>query len=109
MKGLNLGLAFLLELCLLVALAYWGYRLDMDTAVRWFAAVGAPLALVATWGVIAAPNTRRRLPPTPLVGFKLLVFTLGAVLLYTTGRHALTLLLEAATVVNLGLSVVWDQ
>jgi hypothetical protein len=34
---------------------------------------------------------------------------LGAVLLYSTGRHALALLLEAATVVNLGLSVVWDQ
>jgi hypothetical protein len=68
MKGLNLGRAFLLELYLLAALAYWGYRLDMAARLH-----------------------------------------LGAVLLYSTGRHALALLLEAATVVNLGLSVVWDQ
>ena len=106
MKGLNLGFAFLLELCLLAALACWGYRLHVDTAVRWLVAVGAPLALAATWSVIAAPNARRRLPPAPLVGFKLLVFTMGAGLLYSTGRHALALLLEAATVANLGLSII---
>jgi Protein of unknown function (DUF2568) len=106
---MNLGLAFLLELAALAALAYWGYRLDASAGVRWIVAIGAPLALALTWSLIAAPTARRRLARTPLLGFKLLVFTLAAALLYSTGRHALAIPFEAATLLNLGLGVVWGQ
>lgn len=109
MRALNLGLAFLLELAALAALAYWGYRLDAPIAVRWVTALGAPLALALTWSRIAAPTARRRLARTPLLGFKLLVFTTAAALLYSTGRHALGILFEATTLLNLGLGVAWEQ
>ena len=66
MKALNQGLAFLLELALLAALSYWGFQLDASTAVQWLAGLGAPLALAAAWGLVAAPRARRRLPPTAL-------------------------------------------
>jgi Protein of unknown function (DUF2568) len=108
-RALNLGLAFLLELCALAALAYWGYSLDASSAVRWVVALGAPSALALTWSQVAAPTARRRLPRTPLLGFKLLVFTLAAALLYSAGQHALAVLLGAATVLNLGLGVLWGQ
>lgn len=103
MKAVDLGLAFLLELAALAALAYWGYRLDASAGVRWVVALGAPLVLALTWSLIAAPTARRRLAPRPLLGFKLLVFTVAAALLYSTGRHALAILFEAAMLVNLGL------
>jgi hypothetical protein len=35
MKSLNLGLAFLLELALLAAVAYWAAGLNGSTVVRW--------------------------------------------------------------------------
>ena len=105
----NLGLAFVLELCALAALAYWGDRLDAATPVRWSVALGAPLVLALTWSQIAAPTARRRLPRTPLLAFKLVVFTLAAALLYSSGQHGLALLLEAATIVNLALGVAWNQ
>jgi Protein of unknown function (DUF2568) len=108
-KALNLGLAFLLELAALAALAYWGYRLDASAGVRWVVALGAPLALALTWSRIAAPTARRRLARTPLLAFKLLVFTVAAALLYSTGRHALAILFEAATLLNLALGAVWEQ
>ena len=109
MKTLNLGLAFLLELVALAALAYWGYRLHAAAAVRWLAAIGAPLTLAVAWSQIAAPNAGRRLSRTPLLGFKLLVFTLAAVLLYGTGQRALAIVFEAAVLINLTLSVAWNQ
>jgi hypothetical protein len=62
MKALNLGLAFLLELALLVAIGYWGFQLDTATAVRWLVTIGAPAALALTWGQVAAPRAKRRLP-----------------------------------------------
>lgn len=109
MKALNLGLAFLLELCLLAALAYWGYQLDAATAVRMVVAIGAPAVLALTWSRFAAPTAERRLPQTPLIVFKVVVFTVGAALLYSTRQHAAAIVLEAATLVNLGLAVLWDQ
>jgi len=63
----------------------------------------------SVWPSSSSYACSRRSPTGAIASTWLLVFTLGAVLLYSTGRHALALLLEAATVVNLGLSVVWDQ
>jgi hypothetical protein len=108
-KALNLGLAFLSELAALAALAYWGYRLDATASVRWVVAFAAPLALALTWSQIAAPTAKRRLRRTPLLAFKLVVFTVATVLLYGTGQHALAIVLEAAALINLGLGVVFDQ
>jgi hypothetical protein len=106
-KGVNLGLAFLLELGLLAALAYWGFQLDATTAVQWLAGIGAPLALAVIWGLVAAPRARRRLPLSQLVVFKLVVFTLGAALLWSTGQHGLAIALGTLALVNLGLSAAW--
>ena len=43
-KGANLGLAFLLELCGLAASAYWGYRTGQGP-LKLGLAIGTPLAL----------------------------------------------------------------
>jgi hypothetical protein len=108
-KALNLGLAFLLEIAALAALAYWGYRLHAALAVRWLVAIGAPSTLAVAWSQIAAPRATRRLSRVPLLVFELLVFTVTAVLLYGTGQPALAILFEAAVLVNLTLSVVWNE
>jgi Protein of unknown function (DUF2568) len=104
-RAVNLALAFLLELALLVAVAYWGYRLDAAFALRWLAAIGTPGLLALVWGLVAAPTAKRRLPPPQLVGFKLLVFTLGSGLLWSTGQHGLAIALETAALANLGLGI----
>jgi Protein of unknown function (DUF2568) len=109
MKSINLGLAFVLELALLAAIAYWGSQLSGSPAVRWLVAIAAPAALALIWSQIAAPNARRRLPPAPLVAFKLLVFTVGAALLYSAGGQGLAIALEAVAVANLGLAISWRQ
>ena len=109
LRAVNLGISFLLELALVAAIAYWGLCLDSSAAIRWLAAVGASAALVLTWGVVAAPTAKRRLPRRRLIGFKLLVFTIGAGLFYSTGTHDFAIALEAAAVANLALAVLWDQ
>lgn len=109
MRSLNLALAFLLELCLLAAIVYWGLQLDASTGVRWVVGIGAAAVLALVWAVFAAPTAKRRLLRTPLIGFKLLVFALGAVVLYSTGQHVLAIVLAAVAISNLALAVVWDQ
>jgi hypothetical protein len=52
---------FVLELFMLAALCIWGARLDASTPIQVVAAVGAPLAFAAVWGLWVAPRARRRL------------------------------------------------
>ena len=52
MKELNLGVRFLLELCLLAALAYAGLQVSVVLAVA------APLAAAVVWGLFVSPKAR---------------------------------------------------
>ena len=57
LKSLNLALAFLLELCLLAALGYWGFRVGSGWIARIALGVGAPAVVIAIWGIFLAPTS----------------------------------------------------
>src|SRR3954451_1053385 len=56
------AIAFLLELCALAAVAYWGY---VEAGV-WLA-VAIPVAFAVFWGVFASPRAAGALPEWPKV------------------------------------------
>ena len=61
MRGALLALRFLLELCALAALAYWGATVDASTVVRVILAVVTPLLAAVVWGTWVAPRAPRLL------------------------------------------------
>ena len=61
----NLALAFLLELCALGALGYWGVRTGDGPVAKVALGLGAPLCAAVLWGLFAAP---RAPVSVPLVG-----------------------------------------
>ena len=61
-RHVTLALKFVLELCMLAALAYWGAQAGGSTAGDVALGVGAPLVAAVVWGVYAAPRSARRLP-----------------------------------------------
>ncbi|HJQ28334.1 MAG TPA: DUF2568 domain-containing protein [Rubrobacter sp.] len=77
----NLTLAFLLELCALAALGYWGVS------------VGGPL------GYVAAPRATVSVPLLGL-GVKLIVFGSAVVALYATGHRTLAIVFAVIVVAN---------
>jgi hypothetical protein len=72
-RGLNLALAFLLELVALAALGYWGYCTGNSTFTSLLLGIGIPLIAAFLWGLFAAPRARY---PNPLlkIAVKALVF-----------------------------------
>jgi hypothetical protein len=48
LRSANLALAFVLELCLLAAVGYWGFHVQASTALQIVLGIGAPL-LVAVF------------------------------------------------------------
>ena len=66
-KYANMGLSFLVELCLLAAFAYWGAHTGQELAAKIGLGVGAPLLGAIFWGVFMSPRapTAGSQPPAP--------------------------------------------
>lgn len=58
MKAANLLIRFLLELCALAALGYWGWHATDNEAGRIALAIAAPLLLAILWGLFAAHKAK---------------------------------------------------
>jgi hypothetical protein len=109
LKSANLGLSFLLELCALAALAYWGFQVSSGPILAVVLGIGAPLLMALVWGRFAAPASRTRLPMPALLVLKLAIFALAAAALAIAGRPVPALVFAVVVVINLGLAQLWDQ
>lgn len=109
LRALNLGIRFLLELCALAALGYWGFQLAQPLAIRIMAGIGAPLAAAVVWGVFVAPKATRRLVDPGRFLVELLVFGSAAAALWVASRPWLGAALLGVYLVNRLLVVVWGQ
>lgn len=98
--NINLAIRFLLELCALAALGYWGFHLDKELIARVGAGLGAPLLAAVVWGTFVSPKASVPLPGLwPLLP-EALVFGGAALALYASGRSALCWIFLAVAVLN---------
>ncbi|MFF1412383.1 YrdB family protein [Streptomyces sp. NPDC058289] len=100
----NEGLAFLLELLILVVLAWWGFSRDIGWAGSLGLAVAAPAAAAVLWGMFAAPKARFTVPLAAQLGVKAVVFGAAALALLALGQRQPALWFAVAVVVNTALS-----
>jgi hypothetical protein len=108
-KGANLALRFLLELCALVALSYWGFTTGSGAITKVALGIGVPLVAALVWGVFVAPRAPVALPGFVVLLLQVLVFGSAAAGLVATGYRALTLAFAVVVVINTILMYVWGQ
>ena len=98
-RGINLALAFLLELAALAALAYWGYCTGNSTFTSLLLGIGIPLIAAILWGLFAAPRARF---PNPFlkIGVKALVFGAAFFALIAKDQTVLAILFGVLVVGN---------
>ncbi len=96
----NEALAFLLELCMLAALAWWGATAVGALAGRIALAIGCPLAAVVIWWLFAAPRARIRLPLPGILAVKAVAFGAGVAAVYAVGQHVLAIVFAVVAAVN---------
>ncbi len=109
LKNANLGLAFLLELCALAALAYWGSNTGSDALTHAVLGIGAVLIVAFVWGIFLAPRAVRPLPPLVNLALKVIVFGVAALALAAAGQPTLAVIFAIVTAINLILAWVWKQ
>ncbi|WP_326699510.1 YrdB family protein [Streptomyces sp. NBC_01754] len=98
----NEVLAFVLEVVVIGALAWWGFTVRDGTLVSAVLGIGVPAVAVALWGLFAAPRARFRVPVAVVLVVKAVVLGGGAGAVYGTGRPVTATVLAVVLVVNTG-------
>ncbi len=109
LKLVNLGITFLLELCMLAALAFAGLQVNGSLYLKIGLAIGAPLLAAVIWGRFMAPTAARRLTGTSYLLLKLILFAVAAIALAFAGQPTLAVIFAIVSVINQVLLIAWHQ
>jgi hypothetical protein len=108
LRGANLAVRFLLELCALAALGYWGWT-SRSGATRWLLVVAAVGAMAVVWGLFLAPKRRIDLAKPLRLAIEFVVFGAAAAALAATGHTALAIAFAVVAVISGTLNYIWDS
>jgi hypothetical protein len=100
----NEGLAFVIELVMLAALAWWGAEVGGTPIARVTLGVGVPLAAAIFWGLFAAPKARMRLPVAGVLSVKALPFAAAAAAMHSLGRPWLAIGFAVVALINAAIA-----
>lgn len=106
---INIAIRFILEVCALVCLAYWGFQNNQGILMKLGLGIGSPLLIAIIWGVFGSPAA-----PISVKGFhrillELLIFGLATLALYSSGKPTLAIIYAIIVVLNRILIHVWEQ
>jgi len=106
---LNVTVRFLLELCLLAAMGYWGFTTQSGWLLKILCGIGLPVLIAVLWGMFIAPKAIRPLSGASYLIVELTLLALGSVALFASGKSTLGWVYTIALIVNKILLVVWKQ
>ena len=101
--AVNLGVRFLLELAMLVALGWLGGEIGSSVVVRVLLAITFPLVAAVVWGMFIAPKAPRRLSDPAKVLVELVLFAAAVVGLAVVGHPVLAGVFAVVLVVNIAV------
>jgi hypothetical protein len=109
LKSLNVGIRFLLEICVLISVGYWGFKTNSGWVLKILLGIGAPLLIAVIWGAFGAPKAPYHLSGLALFALEVTVFGSGVAALFATKNFSLAWGLAAIAIINRILMFVWRQ
>ena len=109
LKMLNLAVRFLLELCMLAAVAFWGFKTQNNWLMKILLGIGLPVLIAILWGMFLAPRATHRLSGVPFFALELALFSTGVFSLFAGGAPTLGWVYTITLIVNTILLLVWTQ
>lgn len=109
LKSLNLLVRFLLELCMLAAVGYWGLSIQSSWAMKIILGIGLPILLIVIWSLFVAPRAVYPLRGISHVVLSLILLDSGAAALFASGKASMGWIYIAILIVNQVLLIVWKQ
>ena len=107
LKLLNVAVRFLLELCLLAAVGYWGFKTHSGWLLKILFGIGLPVLIAVLWGMFIAPKAIRPLSGISYLILELTLLASGSVALFASGKSTLGWVYTITLIVNKILLIVW--
>jgi hypothetical protein len=108
-KLLNLSVRFLLELCILVIIGYWGFHTQGSGLIKALLGIGSALTFAVVWGMFLAPKSSMRLQGLWALSLEVLILGLTTWALYSTGKRSLAMIFGTSYLLNKILMIIWRQ
>jgi hypothetical protein len=109
LKGINLGVRFLLEMSMLAAIGYWGFKTHSSWPMKILFGIGLPILMAVIWGYFMAPRSTHRLSGVPFTVMDIILLGSGAVALYASGQTSLAGIYAVVLFISEILRLVWKQ
>ena len=107
-ESLTLLVRFLLELGMLGALGYWGFKTGDTTSAKALLGVGVPLLAAVVWGLFIAPKATVEVPKAVWVGLQVILFGGAALALAAVAPQQLATFFVLAVVLDGAAMAVLD-
>ncbi|EIJ78183.1 hypothetical protein PB1_11504 [Bacillus methanolicus PB1] len=108
-KLLNLALRFVLELCALAALAYWGYQAGKSPILKIGLGAGTPLLAALIWSTFGAPGSSMELSEPLRFLLEFVIYGTAAAALFASGHTNLARTFILLVIINSLLMFYWKQ
>ncbi|MGH2494612.1 MAG: YrdB family protein [Ktedonobacteraceae bacterium] len=108
-KNANLGLAFLLELGVLAALAFWGFHNGSGAFAKIALGIGLPALAIVVWALFGSPQATWHLDGIWRLLLQIVFFGSAAVALYAAGQRVWGVVFALLFVINTTLVYAWGQ
>jgi hypothetical protein len=109
LKMLNAAVRFLLELCMLTAVGYWGFKTQSSWLMKILFGIGLPILIAVLWGMFIAPKAVYPLKGASYLTLELVLLASGSFALFASGKPSLAWAYTIVLIVNKILLVVWKQ
>ena len=107
-KGLNEALRFVLELGMLAAFAYWGFRVGSTGLVHIAAMIATPAVAALMWGLVLSPKAPAKLSSIPRLTLSLPVFLLAALATHAAGMPRAAIAFALVAAINTAILIALD-
>lgn len=107
LKGINSLVRFLLELCMYLAVGYWGFKTQSGWLLKILFGIGVPVLIAVLWGLFLAPKATHPLQGVFRLLLELVLLGSGAVALFASGRAGLGWIYLAVLAMNEVLLFMW--
>ena len=108
-KIINLGIRFLLEVCALLSLGYFGFQTGKEFLMKLVLGIGIPVLFAVLWGIFGSPAAPMQLSKPLRVVLEITIFFLAGTALYTSGHQYMAIGFVILVVINKTLMFIWKQ
>jgi hypothetical protein len=108
MQAVNDAFQVVLEVLVLVSLAFWGWE-EGESFGRWILAIGVPLAFAIVWVTLVTRYSASKLDDPSRLRLELAIVACGAAALVRIGHPVLSVLLVLLAAMQLTLTYVFHQ